>query len=85
MGEERFVISAGRVLVAPTLVPHRFEVLDRGLFESFNIQADDRFVTERLERIASVRVGQPGKTSTSVCEKSWPLNSSGAPRDLASA
>lgn len=49
VGEERLVVSAGQVLVAPTLVPHRFEVLDRGLFESINIHANDRFVTEWLE------------------------------------
>ena len=49
VGEERLVVSPGQVLVAPTLVPHRFEVLDRGLFESINIHANDRFVTEWLE------------------------------------
>ena len=32
------------------LVPHKFEVLDRGFFESIHIHANDRFVTEWLER-----------------------------------
>jgi len=37
------------VLVVPALVAHKFEVLDRGFFESVNIHANDRFVTEWLE------------------------------------
>jgi mannose-6-phosphate isomerase-like protein (cupin superfamily) len=49
VGDERVVVAGGQSLVAPALVPHRFEVLDRGFFESIHIHANDRFVTEWLE------------------------------------
>jgi mannose-6-phosphate isomerase-like protein (cupin superfamily) len=49
LAEERVVVSGGQVVVASALLPHRFEVLDRGLFESIHIHANDRFVTEWLE------------------------------------
>jgi mannose-6-phosphate isomerase-like protein (cupin superfamily) len=48
-GEEELVVSGGQVLVVPRLTPHKFEVLDRGFFESIHIHANDRFVTEWLE------------------------------------
>src|SRR5689334_22978214 len=48
-GAEQLVVAGGQVLVVPALVPHRFEVLDRGFFESIHIHANDRFVTEWLE------------------------------------
>jgi mannose-6-phosphate isomerase-like protein (cupin superfamily) len=47
--DERVVLEGGQALVAPALVPHRFEVLDRGLFESIHIHASDRFITDWLE------------------------------------
>jgi hypothetical protein len=37
------------VLVVPAFTPHKFEVLGGGTFESINIHANDRFVTEWLE------------------------------------
>lgn len=48
-GDEQLVVGGGQVLVVPALVPHKFEVLDRGFFESIHIHASDRFVTEWLE------------------------------------
>ena len=45
---EVLVASGGQVLVVPALTPHKFEVLE-GFFESINIHANDRFVTEWLE------------------------------------
>lgn len=48
-GDAQLVVAGGQVLVVPRLVPHKFEVLDRGFFESIHIHANDRFVTEWLE------------------------------------
>ena len=48
-GDEQLVVAGGQVLVVPSLTPHKFEVLDRGFFESIHIHANDRFVTEWLE------------------------------------
>ncbi|PJJ71833.1 Cupin domain-containing protein [Diaminobutyricimonas aerilata] len=48
-GDVQLVVAGGQVLVVPALVAHKFEVLDRGLFESVHIHANDRFVTEWLE------------------------------------
>jgi mannose-6-phosphate isomerase-like protein (cupin superfamily) len=49
VGDDVLVGSGGQVLVVPALTPHRFEVLDRGMFESIHIHANDRFITEWLE------------------------------------
>jgi mannose-6-phosphate isomerase-like protein (cupin superfamily) len=48
-GDEQLVVAGGQVLVVAAQVPHKFEVLDRGFFESIHIHANDRFVTEWLE------------------------------------
>jgi mannose-6-phosphate isomerase-like protein (cupin superfamily) len=47
--DQEVVVEGGQVLVAPALAAHRFEVLDRGIFESIHVHASDRFVTEWLE------------------------------------
>lgn len=49
VADEVLVGSGGQVLVVPTLTLHKFEVLDRGVFESINIHANDRIVQENLE------------------------------------
>ena len=49
VGDEVLVGSGGQVLVVPAFTPHKFEVLEGGLFESIHIHANDRFVTEWLE------------------------------------
>lgn len=49
VGDERLEASGGRVLVVPTLVPHKFEVVGPEPFVSTNIHANPRFVTEWLE------------------------------------
>ncbi len=55
-GSARFTVadgvlvgSGGQVLVVPAFTPHKFEVLEGGIFESIHIHANDRFVTEWLE------------------------------------
>jgi mannose-6-phosphate isomerase-like protein (cupin superfamily) len=48
-GDEQLVVAGGQVLVVPALVPHKFEILDRGFFESIHIHANPEFVTEWLE------------------------------------
>lgn len=49
VGAEQLVGIGGQVLVVPRLVPHRFEVLDGGVYEATHIHASDRFITEWLE------------------------------------
>jgi len=49
VGEEQLVGVGGQVLVVPTLVAHRFEVLVGGTYVATHIHANDRFVTEWLE------------------------------------
>jgi mannose-6-phosphate isomerase-like protein (cupin superfamily) len=49
VADEVLVGSGGQVLVVPALTPHKFEVLDQGLFESIHIHANDRIVQENLE------------------------------------
>jgi mannose-6-phosphate isomerase-like protein (cupin superfamily) len=49
VGDEVIVGAGGQVLVVPAFTPHKFEVLDGGVFESIHIHANDRFVTEWLE------------------------------------
>ena len=49
VADERIEAVGGQILVVPALTPHKFEVLDGGLFESIHIHANDRFVTEWLE------------------------------------
>jgi mannose-6-phosphate isomerase-like protein (cupin superfamily) len=49
VGDEVLVGSGGQVLVVPSFTPHKFEVLEGGIFESIHIHANDRFVTEWLE------------------------------------
>jgi mannose-6-phosphate isomerase-like protein (cupin superfamily) len=49
VGDEQLVGVGGQLLVVPTLVAHRFEVLDGGTYEATHIHANDRFVTEWLE------------------------------------
>lgn len=46
---ETVVGSGGQVLVVPAFTPHKFEVLDRGFFESVHVHASERFETEWLE------------------------------------
>lgn len=48
-GDEQLVVAGRQVLVVPAQMSHKFEVLDRGFFESVHIHANDRFVTEWLE------------------------------------
>jgi len=47
VGAEEVVVSAGQLLVAPALAPHRFVTL--GEYRAHHIHANDRFVTEWLE------------------------------------
>lgn len=47
VGDEELVVSAGQLLIAPALVPHRFVTL--GEYSAHHIHANDRFVTEWLE------------------------------------
>ncbi|MCP2635351.1 cupin domain-containing protein [Microbacterium sp. HD4P20] len=49
VGDEQLIAVGGQVLVVPRLVPHRFEVLEGGVYEATHIHASDRFVTEWLE------------------------------------
>jgi mannose-6-phosphate isomerase-like protein (cupin superfamily) len=49
VADEVIVGSGGQVLVVPAFTPHKFEVLDHGVFESINIHANDRIVQENLE------------------------------------
>ena len=49
VADEVIVGSGGQVLVVPAFTPHKFEVLEGGIFESIHIHANDRFVTEWLE------------------------------------
>ena len=49
VGEERVVGRANQILVVPSLVAHRFEVLDGGDYVATHIHASDRFITEWLE------------------------------------
>ena len=49
VGAEQLIGVGGQVLVVPVLVPHRFEVLDGGVYEATHIHASDRFITEWLE------------------------------------
>ena len=47
VGDEEVVVHAGQILVAPTLVPHRFATI--GDYAAHHIHANDRFITEWLE------------------------------------
>ena len=47
--DEQLVGAGGQVLVVPRLVPHRFEVLDGGVYEATHIHASDHFITDWLE------------------------------------
>jgi len=49
VGAEQLIAVGGQILVVPVLVPHRFEVLDGGVYEATHIHASDRFITEWLE------------------------------------
>ncbi|WP_136056932.1 cupin domain-containing protein [Microbacterium sp. K24] len=49
VGDEQVVGVGGQILVVPSLVSHRFEVLDGGTYEATHVHASDRFVTEWLE------------------------------------
>lgn len=49
VGEEQVVGVGGQILVVPSLVTHRFEVLDGGTYEATHVHASDRFITEWLE------------------------------------
>lgn len=49
VGDEQLVGVGGQILVVPTLVWHRFEVLEGGTYEATHVHANDRFVTEWAE------------------------------------
>ena len=49
VGAQQLVGAGGQILVVPALVPHRFEVLDGGVYEATHIHASDRFITDWLE------------------------------------
>ncbi|MGI8681506.1 MAG: cupin domain-containing protein [Mycobacteriales bacterium] len=49
LGDERRDGGPGDTLVAPAGVPHKFEVLGPGAYESVHIHENDHFVTEWLE------------------------------------
>ena len=43
------MIAVVKLLVVPSLVAHRFTVLNGGTYEATHIHANDHFVTEWLE------------------------------------
>jgi mannose-6-phosphate isomerase-like protein (cupin superfamily) len=47
VADEEVVVSAGQILIAPALVPHRFVTL--GEYAAHHIHANDRLITEWLE------------------------------------
>jgi mannose-6-phosphate isomerase-like protein (cupin superfamily) len=47
VGEEELILSAGQILIAPALTPHKFVTL--GEYSAHHVHANDRFVTEWLE------------------------------------
>jgi mannose-6-phosphate isomerase-like protein (cupin superfamily) len=47
VGDDIAEVTAGQILVAPALVPHKFVTL--GAYRAHHIHANDRFVTEWLE------------------------------------
>ena len=48
-GDETIEVGAGRVVVVPAGVPHKFVNTGTGRLRQVNIHANDQFVTEWLE------------------------------------
>jgi mannose-6-phosphate isomerase-like protein (cupin superfamily) len=49
VAEEQLIAVGGQILVVPGFTPHKFSVLDGGLYEAIHIHENDRFITEWLE------------------------------------